>query len=549
MENIIQQRDMYKSMASGPGAITTSPALAKTGDAAKEARLMKELEEVKKDFAEYKVEKATNYKMLNNQVEKMREELTEARTKAAKLGSQEEYNTERFKIAAATNESLKRQMKLLEDRNRQLDKISGKHEESVTALREELLESHQKQSKAEVEADRLRLENSHLTASQTRLLTERDSMLKDRGVASRIEANMAQIQLNLERRDEESKLRLESTCEQLQKEVELLRRKADKEQEEYRESVRAWERTQNELREKADGAEAREKAVLEQMASQAETIGTMKDELKDAQEQLQLAESRLAGRGLGKQASVVDTALGGEGGQKSRLRDVELLMAQTKQELKARTQELNEARKRIDEFKGISEAAEKRMMESSKTLGEFKDQLEAKLKKAEDEKEAAEKKAAECVTDAAQLKQKMTMLENEAGASGGDWRERLRKATSDLEELQAAFSSSQTVASEAKSQAERMEAEAREAQEKYEREMMLHAKDIEALNKLKSEIRDKKVDMGEIENEKKKMNSKMAELAEEHSKEIAKIRAEAESLTAQVHKHLLEWYHWYIGMI
>ena len=56
---------------------------------------------------------------------------------------------------------------------------------------------------------------------------------------------------------------------------------------------------------------------------------------------------------------------------------------------------MNEARKRIEEFKGISEVAEERMMERSKTLGEFKDQLEAKLKKAEDEKEAAEKKAAE----------------------------------------------------------------------------------------------------------------------------------------------------------
>merc|ERR1712130_479626 len=45
---------------------------------------------------------------------------------------------------------------------------------------------------------------------------------------------------------------------------------------------------------------------------------------------------------------------------------------------------------------------------------------------------------------------------------------------------------------------------------------------------------EKKVDMGEIENEKIKMNSKMAELAEEHAKEIAKIRAEAESVKAQV---------------
>ena len=54
----------------------------------------------------------------------------------------------------------------MEDRNRQLDRISAQHEASVTALRKELLENHQRQSKAELEADRLRLENSHLTASQ-----------------------------------------------------------------------------------------------------------------------------------------------------------------------------------------------------------------------------------------------------------------------------------------------------------------------------------------------------------------------------------------------
>ena len=62
------------------------------------------------------------------------------------------------------------------------------------------------------------------------------------------------------------------------------------------------------------------------------TLETVKEELKDSTEQLELAESRLAGRGMGRQESVME----GQGEpSKSRLRDVELLMAQTKQELKS----------------------------------------------------------------------------------------------------------------------------------------------------------------------------------------------------------------------
>ena len=88
-----------------------------------------------------------------------------------------------------------------------------------------------------------------IPALQARLTAEREAMLWDRGV----EANMAQIQLNLERRDEEGKLRLEDQCDQLKKELDLMRKRVDQEQEQYRVSVRAWEQTNKELREKTEG--------------------------------------------------------------------------------------------------------------------------------------------------------------------------------------------------------------------------------------------------------------------------------------------------------
>merc|ERR1712130_88502 len=157
-------------------------------------------------------------------------------------------------------------------------------------------------------------------------------------------------------------------------------------------SVRTWEMANKELRDKSEAAIVGEKPAMEQLSAMTNTLETMKEELSDKTEQLQLAESRLAGRGLGRQGSLME----GQGESRgSRLRDVELLMAQTKQELKSVNTQLVEAKRRADEYKGISEAAEARMVESSATMQELQGQLEGKVKQAEAEKELAEKKAGE----------------------------------------------------------------------------------------------------------------------------------------------------------
>merc|ERR1719370_2192288 len=326
-------------------------------------------------------------------------------------------------------------------------------------------------------------------------------------------------------------MKLESDQEQLKKEVELLRKRLNQNKRQYKDSVRTWEVANKDLREKSEAALTGEKAAMEQLTAMTTTLETMKEELNDKSEQLQLAESRLAGRGLGRQGSVMDSQ--GET-RSSRLWDVELLMAQTKQELKSVNTQLAEAKRRADEYKGISEAAEARMVESSATMQELQGQLEGKVKQAEAEKELAEKKPGKAEISNRELLSRVKELESEAGASGGELRERLRTSLSELDELKIRLASAESVEKEAKEEASRLGNEAREAQEKYEREIVQHAKDIETLNKLKNDMKSKSSNKVEWESERKRINEKMNTLTKKHKEEVQNMKNERMKITEQL---------------
>ena len=240
VENIIQQRDLYKSMcgAGKEAAHTLGSKKVETVVNEDSDKRVKEVEsqlgEVKKDFAEYKKEKAENYNMLEQDCRKLRDDLFEARSQAAKMSSHEEYNTERFNIAQANCASYKKQIEALEMRNKQLDTIMAKHEESVSTLRDELFKASRKLVKAELQTDQLKQENSHLKSVEARISAEREVLYKEKNSSNQIMANLQQIQINLERREEESRQQLQRSNQELNKELDLLRKRLEAEQENFK---------------------------------------------------------------------------------------------------------------------------------------------------------------------------------------------------------------------------------------------------------------------------------------------------------------------------
>ena len=414
-------------------------------------------------------------------------------------------------------ESSKKHNIALEDRNKQLHDITAKHEASVTALRKELMDCQNNLSKCELQIDSLQMKNRHLLSTQGRLEAERDVLLKEKNSTSRIEANLQQIQINLQRNEELGKLKLQSDNEKLLKEVELLRTKVETEQEHFKDSVKTWENANKNLREKSEAAIVSEKNALEQLNSISNTLETMKMELKDTTERLELAESRLAGRGLGRQASSIEGQPGEAG--KNRLRDVELLMAQTKQELKNVNMQLIEAKRKGEEYKGISEAAEKRMVESSAAMQELQSQLETKVKKAEESKQDSEKKVELIEIENRELKSKLSDLESEAGTSGGELRDRVRNCLTEMEDMKAKLATSKVAEEEARENATKWLNESKETQEKYEREIVQHARDIEALSRLKQELKNTN-NKADMDLERKKHEDQVKLLEEKHMTEL-----------------------------
>ena len=167
--------------------------------------------------------------------------------------------------------------------------------------------------------------DANLKAIEARLSAERDVLHRERASTNTIMANLQQIQLNLERRDDQHRIKLTETNANLTKEVEMLRKKLDEEQDHFKASVRNWETANQELREKVAREENLAKDSTQRLTELSALMETMNTELKEKTEELQLAESRLAGRNLASQASISDS----EG--KNRYRDAEILMAKSKQ--------------------------------------------------------------------------------------------------------------------------------------------------------------------------------------------------------------------------
>uniref|UniRef100_A0A3Q4C0N2 Uncharacterized protein n=1 Tax=Mola mola TaxID=94237 RepID=A0A3Q4C0N2_MOLML len=489
------------------------------------------LKQLNDAFTVYKKEKAENDRMLSETNDKLQKQLTELRSSHAKLMSRLEFSNKRYEMLQDTVSAFRREVAALQDRNQKMTTIAQRYEHSIHTMTQDLRRANQKLAMEEVRIENLTKERDMLRQAENRLLQEKETMLAAQRNQNLLLTNLKSIQLTMERTETDTRQRLNSKIEHLEAELASMKTKLDQEVVQRHSLGRSMD------------------AQLLEAKKELETQNTLQQKTREL---LRTSEQQVAAlKALLASASSPEVVLTTPSISATGLRPPLKGLLCTAEEQKSELAEhLKNANAIVEQYRAMVLTLEDNLKKEKEVQFCFVFfRNSSQLKESEEVQKQLDKRILEM--------EKMRQQEQE----------QKRKAIDELEkqvcELQRSLKASQVEQQEALERAAvavTLEQKAiqdsllqkklsAEAQAKYERELMLHAADVEALQELKKRSQQEAAQKRELEEQVKKISSLLQEksaawnIAERHLKDMSRMSChctDVEKQNALLHQQLDE---------
>ncbi|CAH1773591.1 unnamed protein product, partial [Owenia fusiformis] len=559
VKSIVMQRDMYRVLlsqsggsplppipmqSSTPGPIqtpqtpVTTPSQVPTPSSADKRKLEETttaLNQLKREFDTYKKDKGENYKMINEQLEKVTKEVNEFRVQNAKLASQLDFATERYKIVQTNNEGFKREIDGLREKNQKFHTAIGKHEQTINTLRQEVMSSQENLARAQVQCDNLRAEKQLLKTAEERLILEKESLYREQRSQNVVLANLQTLQNNQERAEFEMKTKLNQQLETYEKEVNVLRRKLETTEDHGRDMTRGLQRELRDMSEKLQQERDKHCKTREELIDAFADVHALKQKLSESDAKLASAETHLKNvTATRKIAPDLELPTPPAAGSQAALHleeisDLKVQLRQANEEISNLKGEVSKSEGLVAQYKSIAQDIEDNLKEQNQTSKQFSSSLENKLQEAQEGVTRLEKQLDVVEKERQNLLNQNIKLNEDSHALNADLRKQCTSLQNELEETasrrEEAIRNEQLARDECNAQLQL----ATEAQSKYEREMMLHAENIKATAEVKQKLEGFNRSLAESEDKRTKAEQALAESKQSWEEQEKILKSECEA--------------------
>ena len=408
------------------------------------------------------------------------------------MASKEEWNTERFKLAQANAGAYKREIGLLEERNKSLSSVVAKHELSIETFQKEFGKLESQLNHAERDRRMALAQNENLKTLNERLKAETEILHNQRSGSQLLADNLKMVQLELSKADSQRRMKLENENDALKQEMGLLRKKVEQENADFIASMKAWESTQAELRTQLDQSKESTRSREEELAQSNAEIEALRQKMTVYDEKLKLLNEQAAS---GDKMTAAESLVSAELTQ-GKLVDLQSQLNAAKNENVKLKDNLASARQATQQYKQLADAAEKQVVESNAAAAGIR--------------QNHDKAMAALASQVEALQNRLRELE-QSGEGGVLVTEQLKDAQSQLSAANSQLSGLRELAESLKVELNNQKTLAVEVRERYERELSSHGQTAQTVVELRQELGDHVAKARDLEQAKTRLEDALRE--------------------------------------
>ena len=572
-QSYIRERDMFRSMLAHRGQLphgttanslldtsinghtpTTSPGQGEVINSIEDSHLTKELADYAKlyhdmqaHFDAYRNEAATDRSTLKEQVDSLSKLNGELRSEVIRGNSQATLAHERYEMLQANYSMLRTENAELQKRSQSLSDGAAKQELRVQHVAEDLVE-------AKGLVDSMRNENAHLKASkdfwktvEKRLTEDNENLLNERNRLNILNANLQNVLNERERSENETRQKLQTQVDSLEKDLRNTKNKLAEEIENNKRASQRREYDNEQSQKRINDLVSSLGNVREQLVAANVTKDHLLSRVEELTIELRSAEERVNVLGKTSDARLrvndnetQDTTAEGD---ESTITNEQKLAAQAtdlKRDLDLTKAELDNVKGQVEQYKAISQASEDELQSLNETHDLYRHETDKFSKEKDLKISELEQRIEDTTSELASTTSELSALRNDQAENGRRLEDRRRAYEAEIAQIKDQddrhAAAAQYYQEDLKIQADI----AQQAQQNYENELVKHADAAKALQKIRADYNDLKLEIVEVKTEADSARTSLAqsedswkEARDRYERELAELKAGRENLRSQ----------------